>query len=70
MSEEKIQEMKQDLNLLDIEDVMKLTGWGETTVREIMTDEDFPTLKIGKKNQVSFEALKEYLRYRRIKRGE
>ena len=69
MSEEKIKMMKQDLCLLDIEDVMGITGWGETTVRKIMdTDEEFPVVKIGKKNQVSFDALKEYLQHRRITR--
>lgn len=70
MPEEKIQALKQELNLLDIEEIMAVTGWGDITVRKIMEDSDFPTIKIGKKNQVSFEALKEYLKHRRIKRGE
>lgn len=70
MSGEKIEQMKADLNLLNVKDVMDLTGWGETTVREIMAEDDFPTIKIGKSNQVSFDALKEYLNHRRIKRGE
>lgn len=71
MEKTKINEMKQDLKLLDIEEIIALTGWGENTVRKIMTeDKDFPTIKIGKKNQVSFDGLKEYLSSRRILRGE
>lgn len=70
MADERVEKMKQELNLLTIEDVMGLTGWGESTVRNLMEDEEFPTIKIGKPNQVSFEAFKEYLMHRRIKRGE
>lgn len=70
MADERVEKMKQELNLLTIEDMMSLTGWGESTVRNLMEDEDFPTIKIGKPNQVSFEAFKEYLMHRRIKRGE
>lgn len=69
MPEETINTMKKELGLLGVEDVMKITGWGETAVRNLMKEEDFPTLKIGKPNQVLFEALQEYLKHRRIKRG-
>ena len=71
MSDVRTQEMKNELGLLDINDVMAITDWGEETVRKLMqTDKEFPVIKIGKKNQVSFEALKEYVKHRRIKRGE
>ena len=71
MAKEKLEALKEELNLLTVEDVTKLTGWGEQAVREIMrTDKEFPLLKIGKGYQVSFEALKEYVKHRRIKRGE
>lgn len=71
MAKEKLEALKEELNLLNIEEIMKITGWGKTTIKEIMkTDKDFPVLKIGKHNQVSFEALKEYVKHRRIKRGE
>lgn len=68
MSEEEIKKMQKELRLLDVKDVMSITGWGESTVRSRMEDIDFPTIKIGKKNQVSFDALKEYLQHRRITR--
>lgn len=70
MPEEKLLEMKQELKLLDIDEIRAITGWGEDTIRELMTDEEFPVVKIGKKNQVSFDGLKEYVRHRRIKRGK
>lgn len=70
MPDEKLKAMKDELSLLDIEEIMFVTGWGETTVREVMEEKDFPTLKIGKKNQVAFDALKEYVKHRRVRRGE
>jgi len=70
MSDEKIQKLKDELNMLNVEDVVRLTDWGENTVRELMQEDDFPTLKIGKNNQVLFDALKEYLKTRRIRRGK
>ena len=68
MPEEEIEKMQKELRLLDVQDVMSITGWGEGTVRSRMEDKDFPTIKIGKKNQGSFDALKEYLQHRRITR--
>ena len=64
-----LKEMKRALGLLNVDEVMFVTGWGDTTVRKIMDDEEFPALKIGKENQVSFQALREYVSTRRIKRG-
>lgn len=71
MSDEKIQLMKEELGLLDMENVMEITGWGESTLEKIMaSDKNFPVIKIGRKNQVRFEALKEYLNCRRDLRGD
>lgn len=63
--------MLEEKLLLNIADVAKLTGWSEATVRTVMTEEaDFPVIKIGKENQVSLSALKEWLNHRRVRRGE
>lgn len=67
MPDEKIQQLKNELKLLDVEEVMAVTGLGEKTVREMMTEEDFPLIQIGRKYQVTFDALKEYLQHRRVK---
>lgn len=58
--------LKDEIILLDIDDIMHITGWGENSVRKIMKEKDFPLLQIGKKNQVLLESFKEYL----IKRGK
>lgn len=56
-----------EIILLDIEDVMELTGWSKNVVKNTFAhDEDFPAIKKGKKNQVELEALKKYLGKRRI----
>lgn len=55
-----------ELKLLDINDVMTLTGWSENVVRNLFAyDTDFPAIKIGKKYQVELSALKIYLSKRR-----
>ena len=65
-----IEEIKDDLCLLNTEDVCKITGWGICTVRKIMQyDKDFPAIRIGKDNQVTLDALKKYLSTRRSLRG-
>ena len=69
MPNDKVENLKQELGLLNIEDIINITGWAEATVKKLMEDDEFPTLKIGKNNQVQFEAFKEYLMHRRIKRG-
>lgn len=71
MPEEKLQKMKEDLHLLNVQEVSYITGWSDSTVRDVMNDEkDFPVIKIGRENQVSFEGLKEWLTHRRVRRGE
>lgn len=63
------EEMKKEITLLTIQDVMDITGWSEGTVKKIMAQPDFPTIKIGKENQVLLESLKEFLAVRRDLRG-
>lgn len=59
-----------EIVLLNIQDVMDITGWSEVTVKKAMAQPDFPTIKIGKENQVLLESLKNYLSTRRELRGE
>lgn len=62
-SQELIVEKK--IILLTIPDVMRITGWSEQTTRRLFTsDEQFPTVKIGKSYQVEMEALQKYLQKR------
>lgn len=57
-----------ELILLDIEDVVELTGWCTEVVRNTFAnDSDFPAIKKGKKYQVEMNALKDYLAQRRVK---
>ena len=57
--------------MLDMGDVMELTGWCEQVVRNIFAyDKNFPAIKKGKKYQVELSALKEYLKQRRTNKGE
>ena len=54
--------------LLNIEDVMQITGWCEATVRNMFTnDPDFPAIKKGKEYQVEYSALKNYFSKRRTR---
>lgn len=56
-----------NLILLDMEDVMKITGWSQNIVqRTFAYDEDFPAIKKGKKYQVELNALKSYFSTRRM----
>lgn len=58
--------LEKELILLDMSDVMDITGWCENVVRKIFAyDKDFPAIKKGKKYQVELNALKEYLKQRR-----
>lgn len=59
------------LIMLDMRDVMEITGWCEKVVRNLFAyDDDFPAVKKGKKYQVELNALKEYLSQRRVNNGE
>lgn len=61
---------KSDIVLLNIQDVMDITGWSEGTVKKTMAQPDFPTIKIGKENQVLLESFKRFLAVRRDLRGD
>ena len=69
MDKARIEELKKDLSLMNIEEVMEVTGLGKNKVIELMDLPDFPVLKIGKENLVMYESLKDYFRPRRILRG-
>ena len=62
---------QKDIILLDMGEVMEITGWCEKVVRNLFAyDEDFPAVKKGKKYQVELNALKSYLSKRRVNKGE
>lgn len=63
-------EVKNEITLLSVEDIEKITGWARATVMKVMSRPDFPVLKIGKENQVLVDAFKEYLMERRDLRGD
>lgn len=55
--------------LLNMKEVMEVTGWSEVIVRRMFANEsEFPAIKKGKENQVELEALKKYLSERRVSR--
>lgn len=61
--------VKEQIILLDKNDVKNLTGWGQNVIDYIFkNDMDFLAIKIGKKYQVELNAFKEYLRIRRQKK--
>lgn len=62
---------QKDIILLDMGEVMEITGWCKKVVRNLFAyDEDFPAIKKGKKYQVELEAFKQYLSKRRVNKGE
>ena len=65
-TEQQRQIVNNTIILLDIQDVMEVTGWGEEVTRKKFAyDKEFPAIKIEKKYQVELGALKEYLSKRR-----
>ena len=66
MTTEQKQIATKELIMLDMQDVMNLTGWCENVVRNTFAyDKNFPAIKKGKKYQVELKAFKEYLSQRR-----
>ncbi len=58
--------VNKELILLDMQDVMEITGWSDNVVRRLFAyNEAFPSLKIGKRYQVELGAFKEFLSKRR-----
>ena len=44
---------KYNKDLLDCEDLIKITGLGRDNVRSLLRSKDFPTTKVGKRQVVS-----------------
>lgn len=71
MTKEQKQIANTELIMLDMNDVMDITGWCENVVRNTFAyDENFPAIKKGKKYQVELGAFKEYLSKRRTNKQE
>lgn len=71
MTKEQRQIAITELIMLDMNDVMDITGWCENVVRNTFAyDENFPAIKKGKKYQVELGAFKEYLSKRRTNKQE
>lgn len=71
MTKEQKQIATTELIMLDMNDVMDITGWCENVVRNTFAyDENFPAIKKGKKYQVELGAFKEYLSKRRTNKQE
>lgn len=71
MPDEELMKLKKELGLLNVQEISFITNWSNSTILKLMDeDEELPAIKIGKENQVTFDALKEYLQHRRIKRGK
>lgn len=64
-----MERLKNEIVLLSIEDIENITGWSRVTVMKVMSQQDFPVIKIGKENQVMLESFKQYLMTRRDLRG-
>lgn len=66
MTQEQKSVIERELILLNIKDVIKLTGWSEAVVRKLFAyEEDFPAIKKGKEYLVEYSALKKYFSQRR-----
>lgn len=66
MTEKQKEIVAKELIMLDIKDIMELTGWCENVVRKMFANEkDFPAIKKGKKYQVELNSFKKYLEKRR-----
>lgn len=67
MTEKQKEIVSKELIMLDIKDIMELTGWCENVVRRMFAyDKDFPAIKKGKQYQVELNSFKNYLAKRRI----
>jgi len=64
-----MEEVKEKIRLLKVEDIEELTGWCRPTILKLMDQPEFPAIKIGKENQVEADAFKQYLMQRRELRG-
>jgi len=66
MTEKQKEIVAKELIMLDIKDIMELTGWCENVVRRMFAyDKAFPAIKKGKQYQVELNSFKNYLAKRR-----
>lgn len=66
MTDKQKEIVAKELIILDIKDIMELTGWCENVVRRMFAyDKDFPAIKKGKQYQVELNSFKNYLAKRR-----
>lgn len=71
MTREQKEIVLKELILLNIDDVVEITGWCKQVVRNTFAyDKDFPAIKKGKEYQVEFGVLKTYLSKRRNNKSE
>ncbi len=66
MTKEQKEIVSKELILLNIDDVVAITGWCKQVVRNTFAnDKNFPAIKRGKEYQVEATALKKYFSERR-----
>lgn len=71
MTNEQKQFVSKEVVMLNIDDVVEITGWSKQVVRNTFAyDKDFPAIKKGKSYQVEASALKNYLSQRRNNKSE
>ena len=62
----KVHIMEEKDRLIDTKEVAKVLGCSLPTARRIMQREDFPLIRVGKNMKVSPEALREWMKNRRV----
>ncbi len=60
-----LRKAKKEIGLLDRDDIAKITGWSQRTVRKLMNEPEFPIIQKGRKKQVLLQDLRDYLSYKR-----
>ncbi len=60
-----LKKAKKEIGLLDRDDIAKITGWSQRTVRKLMNEPEFPIIQKGRKKQVLLQDLRDYLSYKR-----
>ena len=71
MTEKQKEIVSKELILLNIDDVVAITGWCKQVVRNTFAyDKEFPAIKKGKEYQVELGAFKDYLSTRRNNKSE
>ena len=55
--------------MLDVKDVMAITGLGRAKAYELMKSGEFHVVKIGRKNLVHKEVFENYLKGKKVKKS-